>query len=155
MSTVTVTSVGKDSTNVIGVYEGNPELGWVRVEQTATAINEKGWLTKNRRSTFIKGKVEDLAEQNYQIGQEIPGKIVIKESFTPFNQENPDMDLKIAGDTGVVCRVDDQPIYRQSFYTNNVDAQDELIMHTNSEEIKQVIAAARALGSLRGATAEL
>ena len=46
----------------------------------------------------------------------LPGKIVVVESLTPFNPENPDRDLKIAGGTGVICRIDDQPIYRQTFY---------------------------------------
>jgi hypothetical protein len=70
------------------------------------------------------------------------------ESFQPFNQENPDRDLKIAGDTGVICRVDDEPIYRQTFYTTNENAVDELIMHTNANEIREVQAAKRAIESL-------
>lgn len=146
--------------NVIGVSENNPEYGYVRVEQTGSFINDQGWLRISRRSALIKGLVKDLIETGFTEGQEMPGKIVVKESLTPFNPDNPDRDLKIAGDSGVVCRLDDQPIYRQSFYTINDNAQDEFIAHTNTEEIREVQAAQRAMVSLKmrphtGQTAEL
>ena len=135
--------------NVIGVSKNNPEYGYVRVEQTAIQINEQGWLRNVKRSALIKGLVKDLVEAGFRAGKEMPGKIVINESLNPFNPENPDRDLKIAGDTGVVCRIDDQPIYRQAFYTTNVDAQDQLIMHTNTEEIREVQSAQRAVSALK------
>lgn len=131
--------------NVIGISKNNPEYGYIRVEQTAPMVSDKGWLKISKRSTLIKGKVEDLQTLNYTAGQQLPGSIVIKESLTPFNTENPDRDLKIAGDTGVVCRIDDQPIYRQTFYTTNPNSYDELITHDNSEEIREVQAAQKAM----------
>jgi hypothetical protein len=134
--------------NVIGVSENNPEYGYVRVEQSGSFINDQGWLRISRRSALIKGLVKDLVETGFTEGQELDGKIVVVESLTPFNPENPDRDLKIAGDTGVICRIDDQPIYRQSFYTTNQNTQDQLIMHTNAEEIREVQAAQRAMSSL-------
>ena len=134
--------------NIIGVSQNNPEYGYVRVEQVATTINGQSWLRRSKRSALIKGKVEDLREANFSEGQELPGKIIIVESHTPFNPENPERDLKIAGDTGVICRVDDQPIYRQSFYVPNGNAEDELIMHTNTQEIREVQAATRALNGV-------
>ena len=108
MSKVVVT--GDQNGNVIGVSENNPDYGYVRVEQTGTFINDQGWLRSSKRSTLIKGLVRDLEEANFSIGQEMPGKIVVVESLIPFNPENPDRDLKIAGTTGVICRIDDQPI---------------------------------------------
>jgi hypothetical protein len=134
--------------NIVGVSENNPEYGYVRVEQTGSFINDQGWLRISRRSALIKGLVKDLIETNFTEGQELPGRIVVIESLEAFNTENPDRDLKIAGDTGVVCRIDDQPIYRQSFYTTNSDMQDQLITHTNSEEIREVQAAQKAVSSL-------
>jgi ribosome biogenesis protein Tsr3 len=71
----------------------------------------------------------------------------VVESLTAFNANNPDRDLKIAGDTGVICRIDDQPIYRQTFYSINDNAFDELITHNNSDEIKEVQAAQKAMSS--------
>jgi len=134
--------------NIVGVSQNNPEYGWIRVEQIATQINDQGWLRHAKRSALIKGKVEDLIACGYKEGSEIQGKIIVVESFEPFNPNNPDRDLKIAGDTGIICRVDDQPIYRQTFFTQNLNAVDELIMHDNSEEIRDVQVAQRSLSSL-------
>jgi len=143
-----VTVAADKNGNVIGISPNNPEYGWIRVEQNARVINDRGWLRNSKRSALIKGKVEDLVASNYKDGEEITGKIIVVESHDPFNPENPDRDIKIAGDTGVICRVDDQAIYRQTFFTPNVNAQDELIMHTNADEIKEVQSAQRAIGSL-------
>ena len=140
---------------VIGVSQNNPEYGYVRVEQVVTQINEDGWLKLVKRSALLKGKVEDLLEVDYQEGHELSGRIIVKESFEPFNPENPDRDLKIAGDTGITCRVDDMPIYRQTFFTLNESAHDELITHNNSIEIKEVMAAQKAIGKLRPRKVEL
>lgn len=135
--------------NVIGVSENNPEYGYVRVEQTGSFINDQGWLRVSRRSALIKGLVKDLVETGFTEGQELEGKIIVVESLNPFNAENPDRDLKIAGETGVVCRIDDQPIYRQSFYTTNPNNQDQLIMHNNGDEIREVQAAQKAMSILQ------
>jgi hypothetical protein len=135
--------------NVINVSQSDPEYGFIRVEQVCPQFTESGWLRRVKRSTLIKGKVEDLISMNYKNHQELPGKIIVKESFEPFNVQNPDQHLKIAGDTGIVCRVNDQPIYRETFYTPNDNAQDELIMHNNNEEIKEVMSAQRAIASLK------
>lgn len=137
------------NSNVIVVSENNPEYGYVRVEQTGTFINDQGWLRVSRRSGLIKGLVKDLVEAQFHEGKELNGKIVVIESLTPFNPENPDRDLKVAGDTGIICRYDDQPIYRQSFYTPNDNAQDQLIPHTNSQEIREVQIAQRTMSSLK------
>jgi hypothetical protein len=135
--------------NIIAVSPNNPEYGFVRVEQIVTQIDQRGWLKNVKRSTLIKGLVEDLIKSGFKAGFELTGKIVVIESLTPFNQENPDRDLKIAGDSGIVCRIGDEPIYRQTFFTPDVNAQDQLIMHDNTEEIREVMTAARALNSLR------
>lgn len=147
MSKVTVTA--DENGNVVVPSPNNPEYGYVRVEQYANQINDEGWLRIVKRTAFIKGKVDDLMDQNYHEGFQLPGKIVVKESLTPFYEENPEKDLKIAGDTGVVCRLDDQPIYRQSFFTTNLSATDELINHTNSDEIRQKQIEARGGSSLQ------
>ena len=137
-----------DQGNVIGVSENNPEYGYVKVQQLAMQINDQGWLRQVLRTALIKGKVEDLVKCDFKADQIISGKIIVKESLTPFNEENPDRDLKIAGTTGVICRLDDQPIYRQTFYAQNLNAVDELIMHNNSDEIKDVQSAQKELTSI-------
>lgn len=142
MSKVTVRA--DKNGNIVKISENNPEFGFIRVEQIATQI-ANGWLRKVKRSAIINGNVNDLLDASFKDGQELAGKIVIVESFNPFNLENPDRDLKIAGDTGIICRVDDQPIYRQSVYTVNDQAQDEFIMHDNTEEIKEVVTIQKSL----------
>jgi hypothetical protein len=144
--------VADDQGNVIGISKNNPEYGYVRIQQEAMAFNQQGWVSRSVRSTLIKGKVEDLVLCDFSENQELPGKIVIKESLVPFNSSNPDRDLKIAGNSGVICRVDDEPIYRQSFYTTDENAVDDLIQHTNSEEIKQALAAEKTFQSLKSKT---
>jgi hypothetical protein len=152
MSKVVVTADGNG--NVIGVSQNNPEYGYIRVEQNAIQINDEGWLRRSKRSALIKGKVEDLKYCDYKPGQELSGKIIVVESLIPFNPNNPDKDLKLAGETGIVCRLEDEPIYRQTFYTTNENAYDEFIMHTNSDEIKEVQVAQRAMASLEVNVAE-
>ena len=147
MSKVLVTA--DQNGNTIGVSQNNPEYGYIRVEQQAIQISDEGWLRNVKRSALIKGKVTDLLETGYKEGTELPGKIVVIESLTPFNTENPDRDLKIAGLSGVICRIDDQPIYRQSFYTSNPNAYDQLLSHNNSTEIKEVMSAQQVMTLLQ------
>ena len=150
-----VTVAADKNGNVIGVSLNNPEYGYLRVEQNATQIDDSGWLRNVKRSALIKGKVEDLMNTGYKEGTELPGKIIVRESMVPFNPNNPDRDLKIAGFTGVICRIGDEPIYRQTFYTSNLNAFDELITHDNSEEIKEVQAAQRTISSLNNKEVDL
>jgi len=133
--------------NVVTVSPNNPEYGWIFVEQTTTQF-EGGWMKNVVRKTRINGKVDELVAAKFTAGQEIPGKIVVLESLIPFNQEEPDRDLKIAGKSGVICRYDDQPIYRQTFFTANLNSFDELINHTNKDEIREVMIAQKMLDEL-------
>jgi hypothetical protein len=140
--------VADKSGNVIGQSQNNPEYGYIRLEQNTIQIDHSGWLKSVTRSTLLKGRMEDLLQTGYTGNTELPGKIVVMESLEPFNTENPDRDLKIAGSTGIICRIDDQPIYRQSFYTTDVTAYDHLIAHNNSEEIKDVMVSQKEMDAL-------
>lgn len=141
--------------NIIGQSTNNPEYGYIRVQQHTVQINDQGWLKTVKRSAILKGKMEDLVAAEYKEGTELPGKIVVIEALEPFNPTNPDKDLKIAGDTGIICRVEDQPIYRNSFYTTNPNAVDELITHTNTHEIKDVMEAKRVMDTFGQPTKEV
>jgi len=145
MSKVKVTA--DKNNNVVTVSPNNPEYGWIIVEQSVSQF-ENGWMKIVSRTARINGKVDDLLAANFTKDQQFDGKIVILESLTPFDAENPDRDLKVAGKTGVICRYDDQPIYRQSVYTTNLNAYDEFISHTNADEIKEVLTAQKMLETL-------
>ena len=122
--------------NTIGISENNPEYGYIRVEQVTNQISEGGWLKLVKRSALIKGTVEDLKAVNYKEGDEISGRILVKESLEPFNPVNPEKNLKIAGSTGIICKLDNNPIYRDTYFTIDPYKEDEFISHDNTEEIK-------------------
>ena len=119
---------------VVVPSKNNPEYGSIRLEQTV-ATTQNGFIQTQKRSAFLNGKIEDLKALGWVDGQSIPGHIVIKEQLEPFNTENPDMDLKIAGDTKVPCTKEGQPIYRRAFFSFS-EEPDTVIAHDNSEEIK-------------------
>lgn len=121
---------------VIGISNNNTEWGYIRVEQHVPQITEGGWLRYVKRSALLKGTVEDLKRTELVSGSEIAGRIIVKESFTPFYEEDPQKSAKIAGSTGVPCTKDGQQIYRESFFTTDPNQTDELIAHDNSEDIK-------------------
>lgn len=147
MSYVVVTADA--SHNVINISE-NPEYGYIRLRQETVKIGKGGWLRLENRTALLHGTVQDLVKVNYQENQKLPGKIVVKEAFTPFNEKNPDRDLKIAGKTGIILKVDDQPIYRQTYFTTDLSETDELIQHDSEcrEEIREAMAAQRAMDEL-------
>ena len=139
-----VTIVADDNGGVIRVSKNNPEFGHVRLVQDKTFIGTGGWVKKNNRSTLIHGTVEDLQAVGLADKKELPGQIVIKEQFEPFSSDNPERDLKIAGDTGIICVGTntetgevDAPIYRKAFYSMDVHEQDVLIAHTNGNAIRE------------------
>lgn len=134
--------------NVIGVSNNNPEYGYIRIEHVSHQINNEGWFKLSKRSALIKGKVDELKQANYKAGDIILGKIIVKESLEPFNSVNPEKDLKMAGANGIVCKVGEQPIYRNTFYTPDVYTEDEFISHDNTEEIKNANVANKELAGV-------
>lgn len=129
--TVTASKLG----HVITPSENNPEFGYVRVQQTKVSY-EDGFRNEKTRSATIWGKVDDLKKDGFYAGQKLDGQIVVKESLEPTNPKNVDQDQKKAGATGVTCTLDDQPIYRTSQFTSDMDAKDVFIAHNNGEQIK-------------------
>jgi hypothetical protein len=128
--------------NVVRVSTNNPEYGSIRVEQSTYSF-DKGWMRKKARTAFIPGMTNELTEMVKQLnitdGFELSGNIIIKESLEPFNQENPDRDIKYAGTTGVMCTFEDQIIYRKTYYTESMYEEDEMIPHTNTDEIRAAL----------------
>ena len=43
----------------------------------------------------------------------------------------------MAGDTGIPCMVNDQPIYRDTIYTENLSDTDITLEHDNGEQIRE------------------
>ena len=84
--------------------------------------------------------ISDLQANGYYAGQEIPGNIMIVESLEPFNKKNPERDYKIAGDTGIICKLEGSPIFRKTVYTLAANAEDVLVKHDNVAELRAAYA---------------
>jgi len=133
-----VTIVADDNGNIIRQSKNNPEYGFVRVTQDAVTFGANGWVNKKSRSALILGKMEDLADIGLDKMTTLPGKIVVKESTEPFSATDPDRDLKVAGETGIICcTADGEPIYRTSFYDASGLQEDNLIPHANGDAIRE------------------
>lgn len=126
----------------------NPEIGYVRIEQHINTIGLNNWVKNERRSALIFGKIEDLKNLNFKKDQLLDGKIIVEESLQPFTSSLAEREMKMAGSTGIVCRVDDQPIYRRTRYTMDVNEQDTLIQHTNTDEIRDALASMKAVDAI-------
>ncbi len=122
----------------------NPEIGYIKLEQKSNIINGN-WVKNQKKTCLIFGKFEELAEFNFTKDQELDGQIIIEESFIPFNEKNAEREMKMAGNTGVPCLLDGQPIYRRQRYTTNMNEQDILIQHNNTAEIREAIEANKEL----------
>ena len=127
----------------------NTEYGFIRVEQERSLFDNKGFLRRKNVSALIPGTIEDLKKAGFYEGQILPGKIVIIEQLEPFNKTKPDMDLKVAGQTGIVCKKDGKDIYRKHFYTVFTDADDEMIQHTNGETISEAYIAENTVSAVK------
>jgi len=121
---------------VINQSTTNPEYGHVRLEQSRTIVDDNGFLRRKVVSTLLHGTMDELQATGFYAGQELPGNIVIKESLEPFNSKNPERDLKIAGETGIICKVGDSPIYRKTVYSSASNAEDTLVQHDNVAELR-------------------
>lgn len=117
----------------------NPDFGYIRVEQNRTTITG-GWVDTKSLSALIRGSIGNLRALNFTPGQVLPGKIKIVEQLEPFNPAYPEKDYKIAGETGIICTKDGQPIFRNAFYTDDPHALDVLIEHDNGDQIKAKLA---------------
>jgi hypothetical protein len=137
--------VGDPTTKAVIVQsKTNPDYGYVKVVQTKQLVDVNGFLRRIQVPALIHGYIGELKLGGYYANQELNGRVVIRESLTPFNTKNPEGDLKIAGSTGVVCKVNNQPIYRKTVYTDMSTLQEELIQHDNVEEIRGAFRAQQA-----------
>ena len=124
--------------NTIRQSANNPEYGYIRLTQTRSMIGANNFVNVKNLSTLIHGKIEELEQTGLQHTKEINGKIYVVEQVTPFNEENPDRDLKYAGDTGIVCATSDgEPIYRKTFYSEDENVSDILVPHANGDAIRE------------------
>ena len=116
----------------------NPEYGYVVLKQKRLTINTDGCVNAKKFTALLKGRIEDLKDMDLDNTKSLPGNIAVIESTRPFDSSNPDRDLKIAGDTGIIlCTEDGEPIYRKTVYDQTGTMMDVLIPHANGDEIRK------------------
>ncbi|MFN9954195.1 MAG: hypothetical protein ACK55I_13935, partial [bacterium] len=103
-------------------------------------IDDNGFLKRKSVSAIVPGLLSDLQASGFFAGQQLDGKIVVEESLEPFNKKNPERDLKVAGETGIVCTYGGLPIYRRTKFSLDGTMQDTLIKHDNVEELRAAYA---------------
>tara|TARA_R110000765_G_scaffold5492_1_gene17203 strand:+ start:599 stop:1324 length:726 start_codon:yes stop_codon:yes gene_type:complete len=113
--------------NVI-VQSSNPEYGYIQLIQDRMNVTDKGWLETKTFSTILKGKICDLKKLRFKPKQELPGNIVVVESLTPFDKNNPNKDLKVSSNTGAIFHTTSgEPIYRNKFWDPSGSKVDVLV----------------------------
>jgi hypothetical protein len=131
-----VVIVADATTGAVINMSNNPEFGYIRVEQSVNQYDDNGFLRRKKLSAIISGPLQDLQDAGYYSGQLLDGKIIIQESTSAFNEKSPERDLKVAGSTGIVCRLEGAPIYRRTLYTEKENLKDALIAHDNVDELR-------------------
>lgn len=113
----------------------NPEWGYIIVKQQLFTVGKDGFAKNETRQALIPGTIDNLSGFGWSADQEIEGKVIVREQLKPFGKKDPEKDMKQAGDSGVICKIGDSPIYRKLFYTPDVNAADTFLEHDNGDEI--------------------
>ena len=117
-----VVKVGVNPTTglVITQNSNKPEYGSIRLDYKTAKLNG-GFTSNGNRSAFIHGKIVDLEAYGLTEGQELVGKIIKKDSFSPLY---PNHQPKINPQTNEVVLTDGKPTYFEFIYTEEANAQD-------------------------------
>jgi len=140
MNSKVIVTADPTTNAVINVSQNKPEWGYIRVQQVKTMIDDNGFLKRKPISAIVPALLTDLKESGFFAGQQLDGKIIVEESLEPFNDKTPERDLKIAGETGIVCTVSGQPIYRRTKFSFDGNVSDTLIKHDNVEQLRAAYA---------------
>jgi hypothetical protein len=140
MNSKVIVTADPTTNAVINVSQNKPEWGYIRVQQVRTMIDDNGFLKRKPVSAIIPALITDLQESGFFAGQQLDGKIVVEESLEPFNEKTPERDLKIAGETGIVCTVGGLPIYRRTKFSFDGNVSDTLIKHDNVDQLRTAYA---------------
>ena len=121
--------IKKDQLGNIIRQTSNPEYGYVVLSQKRIHFKNE-WVNEKELTALLKGHIDTLKNMNLESYAELPGNIIVQESVTPFNSNDPERDLKVAGDTGIIlCTEDGEPIYRKTIYDASGMMNDVLIQH--------------------------
>jgi hypothetical protein len=115
---------------VITPSTNNPEFGTIRLDSEHKSM-EKGYLNIQKRSAFVRGKLEELNALGLKSGQSLPGKIIKRESFEPFyDNQGP----KINPTTAEIILTNGRETYLEFVYTEDANSTDQWV-GSNSAEV--------------------
>ena len=122
--------VHPDTGLVITQNPNKPEFGSIRLDYK-TATLSGGFSSIGNRSAFIHGRMEDLEAFGLKAGQELVGKIIKKEKFSPFyDGQQP----KINPQTSEQVLTNGRPTYLEFQYTEDPNAHDMWIEEEDEVE---------------------
>lgn len=136
MSKVTVAVNSKNKqvfTPNDAVSKNGKELGFYIVKSSHVSM-ENGFIVKQTRSATLTIEQSLAKELDWKEGTQLPGKIIVQESFEPFYEGQ---ECKINPDTKAEVKVDGKNVYRQSRYTDDVNAVDTLITAASISAVPQ------------------
>lgn len=127
------------SGEVITMFEGKDKknYGRVRVDSTQLTVNNNMTVV-SRRTAFItltEQALEILAE-NIKAGEAYPisGKLVVRETLTKsYETQEP----KTRGEGGDVITHGGQPVYRETFFSTNLQENDVLLTSDSNVEVTE------------------
>ena len=120
---------------VITPSTNNPEYGTIRLDSEHKSM-EKGYLNIQKRSAFVRGKLEDLNALGLKSGQSLPGKIIKRESFEPFYENQAP---KINPTTAELVLTNGRETYLEFVYTEDTNSTDQWV-GSNSAEVSVEVA---------------
>ena len=127
--------VHPDTGLVITQNPNKTEFGSIRLDYK-TATLSGGFSSIGNRSAFIHGRMEDLEAFGLRAGQELVGKIIKKESFSPFYEgQQP----KINPQTNEQVLTNGRPTYLEFQYIEDPKAHDMWI-EEEEEAVQEVVA---------------
>lgn len=127
--------VHPDTGLVITQNPNKPEFGSIRLDYK-TATLSGGFSSIGNRSAFIHGRMEDLEAFGLKAGQELVGKIIKKEKFSPFyDGQQP----KINPTTNEQVLTNGRPTYLEFQYTEDPNAHDMWIEEEHEVEEEVVV----------------
>jgi len=94
------------------------------VAESQEIVMEGGFIRKNKVTALLTVETALAAELGWKEGFQLPGKIVTTESFEPFYDGQ---ECKINPTTKAEVLVDGKKVYRNSVYTDNLQATSSLI----------------------------
>lgn len=124
-----IVKVSTDEYGNVIRQSSNPEYGYIILKQERVPIFDNGFVGDPIEYTaLLRGKISNLTKLKFEPGQQLPGNIITIESTKPFNEKDPERNLKIDVTTGeALVTLDNQPIYRE-FFWDRTGAKDDIYL---------------------------